>query len=68
MAVDEETRAAEFRRAATARAQWECDQRLSAFSSNAGSVVAFRDRWEPVTNKDRGWDAPECSDDGLQVP
>lgn len=72
MPADEETRAVEFRRQQTARAQWEANQHLRAFPSSTPAMLAFRAKWLPVIDRQRDWDPPdeglEDAGRGLQVP
>lgn len=70
MATEEE-RAAEYRRMMTARATWEYAQRFTALPSDRASVIAFRDNWRPILDRDREWDPPDdCAGQGkgLQLP
>jgi len=66
----DEAQAAEFRRAQTARAAWMNRQRHSALPSAPEFVAAFRAKWQPILDQNRGWDPPEVTESarGLQVP
>ena len=69
--ASEQERAVEYRRMMEARARWECDQRFMAFPSDRASVLAFRELWRPILDKDREWDPEQdCTTQGkgLQLP
>jgi len=68
--MSEESRAVEYRRKMTARSQWECAQATTAFAGDADAAAAVLAAWDPILDREFGWDPPDqCTDDGrgLQV-
>ncbi len=67
--MSEETRAAEYRRQQTARAQWEFNQRYRAFPGDPAARAELTSAWEPIVNRRLDWDVegPGDSGRGLQL-